>query len=224
MSPQAARAQDGSWVEVYRRLPSRGEPEVVHAAVPPGCEILELGCGAGRITHRLLALGHRVVAVDQSPEMLANVRGAEVVLGDIESLALGRPFRAVLLASNLINTAVAGQRAGFLATCRRHLAPGGSVILERMHPHWLDAELAGHIDHVTQWGPVRFSVVAARLEGTILEATMIFQVGGIRMVDTFLSEILDDDALLAALAGAGLALDRWLDAEHRWVLARAGPS
>ena len=210
-------------MEVYRRLPSRGEPETVHAAVPQGCEILELGCGAGRMTHRLLALGHRVVAVDQSPQMLAHVHGAEAVLCDIESLTLGRRFPAVVLASNLVNTAVPGQRAAFLATCRRHLAPEGSVILERMHPHWLDAELAGHIDHVSQWGPVRFSVVAARLEGTVLEATLVFQIGGLRMPDTFCSEILDDDALVAALADAGLALGRWLDADHRWAEAVAAP-
>jgi len=173
------------------------------------------------MTHRLLALGHQVVAVDQSPQMLANVHGAETVLCDIERLALGRRFPAVVLASNLVNTAVPGQRGAFLATCRRHLDPGGSVILERMHPHWLDAELAGHLDHVSQWGPVRFSVVAARLEGMVLEATMVFQVGAVRMRDTFCSEILDDDALLAAMADAGLALGRWLDADHRWALARA---
>lgn len=48
----------------------------MHGAAPPGAEILELGAGAGRITHGLLALGHPVVAVDQSPAMLALVEGA----------------------------------------------------------------------------------------------------------------------------------------------------
>jgi SAM-dependent methyltransferase len=68
---------DGCSVELYALLPPMGEPEVVHAAVPAGASILELGAGAGRVTHRLVALGHPVVAVDESAEMLAQIRGAE---------------------------------------------------------------------------------------------------------------------------------------------------
>jgi len=63
-----------------------------------------VGCGTGRITHPLVALGHPVVAVDESPEMLAHVRDAEKVCARIEHLALGRRFDVVLLASHLINT------------------------------------------------------------------------------------------------------------------------
>ena len=67
---------DGSAVELYALLPPMGEPEVVHAAIPAGASILELGAGAGRMTHRLVELGHPVVAVDESPEMLARIREA----------------------------------------------------------------------------------------------------------------------------------------------------
>jgi ubiquinone/menaquinone biosynthesis C-methylase UbiE len=88
-----------------------GEPEIVHAAVPAGASILELGAGTGRVTHRLVALGHPVVAVDESAEMLARIRGAETVRARIEELDLGRRFDAVLLASFLVNTADHGLRA-----------------------------------------------------------------------------------------------------------------
>src|SRR5919198_5137029 len=50
-------APDGSPVEIYRRLPATGEPELIHGAIPAGASILELGCGAGRITHELIRLG-----------------------------------------------------------------------------------------------------------------------------------------------------------------------
>ncbi|HEY7295719.1 MAG TPA: class I SAM-dependent methyltransferase, partial [Dehalococcoidia bacterium] len=96
-APACDTAPDGSPVGLYALLPPDGEPELIHAAVTPGRELLELGCGAGRITHPLLALGHPVVAVDQSAAMLAHVRGAETVLSPIEKLALGRRFAAVLL-------------------------------------------------------------------------------------------------------------------------------
>ena len=98
--PRAARAQrvqtrrvseiapDGSPVLLYARLPALGEAELIHAAVPEGSRILELGAGAGRITHELIALGHEVVAVDNSSAMLAFIRGAETVLADMETLDL----------------------------------------------------------------------------------------------------------------------------------------
>src|SRR3979411_574152 len=79
---------DGRAVDFYARMTAMGEPEIVHAAIPAGVSILELGCGAGRVTHPLVALGHPVVAVDESPEMLAHVRGAETVCARIEELAL----------------------------------------------------------------------------------------------------------------------------------------
>ena len=70
--------RDGSPVDLYRLLPALGEPEQVHDAIAPGAEVLELGCGVGRITHPLVALGHRVVAVDESKEMLANVHQFDI--------------------------------------------------------------------------------------------------------------------------------------------------
>lgn len=67
-------APDGSPVDVYRMLPDLGEATIIHAAVPLGASILELGCGAGRVTAALLALGHAVTGVDASAEMLAAAR------------------------------------------------------------------------------------------------------------------------------------------------------
>src|SRR5207248_9119782 len=92
-----AVAPDGSPVAFYLQLPPGRDPDVVHGAIEPGCEVLELGCGAGRMTHRLIELGHPVVAVDQSPEMLAHVRGAATLQADMETLDLGRRFPAVVL-------------------------------------------------------------------------------------------------------------------------------
>lgn len=96
-------APDGSPVEVYERLPELGEGEIVVSVLAAGASVLELGCGAGRITRQLVRLGYRVTAVDESPEMLANVLDAATVQAQIEGLELGRRFDAVLLASNLVN-------------------------------------------------------------------------------------------------------------------------
>lgn len=119
MLPGVSTAPDGSPVGLYARLPELGEGEVIASALPTGTSVLELGCGAGRITRQLVRLGYRVTAVDESAEMLAHVRDAETVQAEIEGLGLGRRFDAAVLASNLVNAEAPRPRA-FLETCRRH--------------------------------------------------------------------------------------------------------
>ena len=45
-------ARDGSPVGLYKRLPELGEGERVASVLPAGAFVLELGCGAGRITRQ----------------------------------------------------------------------------------------------------------------------------------------------------------------------------
>src|SRR5258707_15318454 len=68
---------DGCAVDLYGRLSAAGEPEIVHAAVPAGSSVLELGCGTGRISTGLARLGHPVAGVDESGEMLRPRREIE---------------------------------------------------------------------------------------------------------------------------------------------------
>ena len=58
---------DGCAVEFYALLPAFGEPEIVHAAVPPGASILELGCGTGRILRPLAAPSRLIARGRMSP-------------------------------------------------------------------------------------------------------------------------------------------------------------
>jgi len=209
-------APDGSPVDVYLALPPREEPEVIHQAIPARSSILELGCGVGRVTHRLIALGHTVVAVDQSAEMLGYVKGAEAILADIETLELSRRFDAVVLASHLVNTVDRGQRGAFLASCARHVHPGGAVLLQRLDPN-------------AAWGPglyesvlgqVKMALRIVRRDGDVIVAALDYEVEGRTIPQAFSAEILDDDALAAALAQVGLAIDRFLDPLRTWVRAR----
>lgn len=64
-------APDGSPVSLYLALPGGAEAQLIHEAIPESADVLELGCGAGRVTRHLVKLGHAVTAVDNSPEMLA---------------------------------------------------------------------------------------------------------------------------------------------------------
>lgn len=203
---------------LYALLPPDGEPELIHAAIPPGCAVLELGCGAGRITHPLLRLGHPVVAVDQSAAMLAHVRGAERILSPIETLELGRRFPAVLLASQLVNTAEDAQRGAFLQTCRRHLARDGVLLLQRYDPEWAESVADFTLMHLG----VEIDFHLLGREGRRLSAEIRYATPAGRWLHRFTARILDDAELEAELDAAGLRLLRFLDPHGTWVLAGVG--
>ena len=209
---------DGCAVDFYARMTAMGEPEIVHAAAGPGASILELGCGTGRITHPLMALGHPVVAVDESPEMLAHVRGVETVCARIEDLALGRCFEAVLLASHLINTDDIPARTAILAACRRHVAEDGGVIIQQHAPGWFATAAAA--ENVRDGIVFRLRDVS-RPAPNLVSATVEYIDGNLVWTQTFTARRLDDSELAAGLAEAGLRLDRYLTDDHTWL--RAAP-
>jgi SAM-dependent methyltransferase len=209
-------APDGCAVELYALLPSMGEPEIVHDAVPAGASILELGAGTGRMTHPLVALGHPVVAVDESAEMLAHIRGAETVRASIQDLDLGRRFDVVVLASFLVNSADDGLRARFLRACRDQVRPGGCVLVQRHPAGWFDQAAEGErtTDGVT------FRLRDLRRPGPgLLAATVEYQVGERVWAQWFTARRLDDGELAAALAEAGLVVDAYLTGDGAWVRA-----
>ena len=209
---------DGSAVEFYATLSSHGEPELIHDAIPASATILELGAGTGRITHRLIELGHEVVAVDQSPDMLAHIQGAETVCSRIESLALDRTFDLVLLMSHVIETADDDLRDAFLRTCRRHVSDDGSVILERMPPEWYDTVVPS--ERIGDDGRIVRLRDLSRPAPDLLAATTEYVVGDRCWTHTFVSKRLDDDFLAAALARADLTMDGFLNDDRAWVRAR----
>lgn len=203
-------------MDFYARMTARGEPEIVHDAAGPGAWILELGCGTGRITHPLVALGHPVVALDESPEMLAHVRGAETMCARIEDLALGRRFDVVLLASHLINTYDIPTRTAFLAASRRHVADDGGVIIQQHAPGWFAA--AADAENVRDGIIFRMRDVS-RPAPDLVSATVEYVDGNQAWTQTFTARRLDDAELAAVLADAGLRLDRYLTDDHSWLRA-----
>jgi SAM-dependent methyltransferase len=207
---------DGCAVEFYALIPEQGESQIVHEAAGPGASILELGCGAGRVTRPLTALGHAVVAVDESPDMLAHVTSGEIVCSSIEDLSLDRRFDAVLLASSLINVPDDDVRTALLATCRAHVGDTGCVIVEWHPPAWFDSAVDSErtMDGII----IRLRDVTRPAPG-LLSATVEYVAGDRRWTHTFAARRLTESALAASLATAGLRLDRYLTPDQRWFLA-----
>lgn len=208
---------DGCAVDYYAMLTPNGEPELIHAAVPREASILELGAGTGRITRGLLSLGHEVVAVDESPEMLAHIGGAETVCSPIQSLELHRTFDLVLLMSFVIETADDGLREAFLRTCRDHVAEDGCVILQRKPPEWYDT--VQPFERVADDGRTVRMTGVSRPGPDLLAATMEYVAGDRRWTHFFLSRRLDDDFLESELNQADLTISGFLEGNREWVRA-----
>jgi SAM-dependent methyltransferase len=211
-------APDGSPVAFYRRIPATGEPELIHGQVPAGASILDLGCGPGRIAGPLATLGHPVTGVDNGPAMIAALpAGVEGIVADVASIRLGRQFDAVLLASHFVNDPLAGP--AFAATAAAHVAPGGVVIGETFPPGWDPAAVVGRTSRL---GDAEITLIRAELDGDHIDAEVRYGVDGMEWTQPFTARLLDEAALTALLAGAGLRFDGWLS-RPGWFSARRGP-
>ncbi|MET8954226.1 class I SAM-dependent methyltransferase [Streptomyces sp. NPDC004393] len=207
---------DGCAVELYARLPVGAEPDVIVAAVPAGARILELGCGVGRVTHPLLERGFTVTAVDESSEMLERVRGARTVCSPIEDLALGETFDVVMLASFLVHAGNIEVREALLRTCRRHVAPGGCVLIQREGEDYHTnlprerVDPSGFTVRIVSSEPVGDGAHSVRAEYEFPDSAW---------TQTFLSRPLTKEVFEEALAGAGLVVDKYLTDDRTWVRA-----
>lgn len=97
-----------------------------------GGPILELGCGTGRLTRPLAAIGYDVVGLDNDPEMLAwSAARVELVEADMRDFDLATRFPLVIVPYNTLQLlpGVDDQQACFRCI-DRHLLPGGVVALE----------------------------------------------------------------------------------------------
>jgi SAM-dependent methyltransferase len=123
------------------------------AARQYGDPILELGCGTGRITMELAEAGQRITGLDLSERMLERAvkkraklpvearERVHLVQGDMQRFDLGEKFRLIIIPFRPFQHLLeVQQQVDFLGCVRKHLAPGGKLVLdvfqtdaERMH-------------------------------------------------------------------------------------------
>jgi SAM-dependent methyltransferase len=118
-----------------------------------GDPVLELGCGTGRIAMALAEAGKRITGLDLSERMLEQAvkkraglnrearERVQLVQGDMTGFDLGETFRLVIIPFRPFQHLLeVRQQMDCLDCVRKHLAPGGRLILdvfqtdaERMH-------------------------------------------------------------------------------------------
>jgi trans-aconitate methyltransferase len=98
-------------------------------APQPGERVLDLGCGDGALTERLVAAGCRVTAIDSSAEQIgaARARGLDARRARAETLPFNEEFDAVF--SNAVLHWIP-DAAAVIASVHRALKPGGRFVAE----------------------------------------------------------------------------------------------
>lgn len=109
-------------------------------SVKSGMNILEAGCGTGRLSHALASGGLRVTGIDISPEMLARAslkwdKKVTYICMDIREIALRRRFDAAIIAYNTLNLlATPSDVKRTLACIRKHMKENGLLLLQIFIP------------------------------------------------------------------------------------------
>jgi SAM-dependent methyltransferase len=108
--------------------------EVIRARHPRARSLLDVACGTGKHLE-LLRDGFEVAGLDLNPDMLAVARarcpGVPFHEASMTDFDLGRQFDVVtLLFSSIAYVRTVEEMRRTVATLRRHLAPGGLLVLE----------------------------------------------------------------------------------------------
>ena len=167
---------------------------------PPRGRTLDLGCGEGRLSRDLKALGHDVVGLDASPTMLAAARAAdpsiETRLGDAAALPFGAGAFDCVIAFMSLQDVDDFQEA--IRECARVLEPGGRLCLAIAHP----INSAGRFAGDDPASP--FIIADSYLDRFRREDTV--ERDGLEM--TFVSDHRPLQDYFEALADAGLLIER----------------
>ncbi|RBM24330.1 class I SAM-dependent methyltransferase [Streptomyces sp. PT12] len=184
----------------------------------PGGRALELGVGTGRIAVPLARRTGDVVGVDSSPEMLDRLRAAidaaaapvTPVHGDIRSWADGTAYGLVYCVCATLSMLLdpVDQRAA-IAVAARHLAPGGTLVVETHNPAFVHALHEGRA-RATWFAPYPEPGTGLQTYSTLLpsgglwHASHLWHEAGTVRVGSELSRLTTPDEVDAYAAEAGL--------------------
>ncbi len=212
-------------------------PLIVDLAQQAGGRALELGCGTGRVLLPLAAVGCEVTGVDSSPGLLAQARRklqeqryldrVVLVQADLRTVDLARRDHdfACCVSNTLMHLATQADQRAVLANARRHLRPGGTLLVDLFFPHlpelarvdglqeladtWTDPE-TGHPVH--KWVVRRVDVATQRIHVLFIYEEVRPNGAVVRTEFPFLLRYLWPDELALLLEGSGFqVVERWGD-------------
>lgn len=178
----------------------RAAAERAHAR---GEAVLEVACGTGRVAIRLAEMGIRVTGLDHSPAMLQVARARSIgmtsmqwVQADMRNFALGVRFGLVIAPGHAFQNIHTGDdQLACLTTIRRHLTPGGMLIVHLDHQDldWL-GDIGKHPFKAVKYG----DKVTHPITGKICRRSYAWAYERATQTAIFRSawEVLDDDGVV----------------------------
>lgn len=99
-------------------------------------DVLDAGCGTGRLAIELVRRGYRAVGVDLDPDMVERARrkvpeNHPVIswhVADLSTIRLDREFDVVVMAGNIPLFCEPGSQPSIIGTLASHLRPGGLLV------------------------------------------------------------------------------------------------
>jgi glycosyltransferase involved in cell wall biosynthesis/2-polyprenyl-3-methyl-5-hydroxy-6-metoxy-1,4-benzoquinol methylase len=143
--------------------------------------VVDIGCGRGEMLDLLAAAGTPATGVDIDPGMVAvcRAKGHRVEQVDAVQFLCARDERSLpaIFSAQVIEHMAFEQLKAFLTLCRSRLRPGGTMILETVNPHALEAFKTFYTD-LTHQRPI-FPEVALALIGLagFARAHVVFPLG-----------------------------------------------
>jgi SAM-dependent methyltransferase len=151
MSLDSGYDSDPRLAELYDSIPlyhSRRDLEFFVNLCREAGEVLELGCGTGRVLIPAAEAGASITGLDQAAGMLARCRAKVLALppevarrvtlvqGDMTSFHLGRSFPLIIVPFRPVQHLITvDEQLRFLECVREHLSPGDKLVFDAFHPN-----------------------------------------------------------------------------------------
>jgi SAM-dependent methyltransferase len=166
---------------------------------PPGRQTVDVGCGEGRLARDLKQLGHRIIAIDSSPSLVAAAReldpSMDVRLADAAALPLENASADLAIA--FMSLQDIDEMPTALQEVARVLEPGGRLCLAIVHP----LNSAGRFEQPTSGAHF---VIRGDYLGAFRYADTVERDG---LMMTFCSQHRPVEAYFMALERAGLLVE-----------------